>query len=241
VIHSRGVSASAGAEAGAWPRHTSQHGALAAALRTGRALLVPNAVVHQVLIATDSAKARALSVIDAETMTSYELRARFIVLAASTLESTRILLSSRSRRHPSGLGSSSGLLGRFLMDHPCTSIFGAIDALPSLSSPPPLMGPEGILVPRFGSRGFGIFGGVQRRAFNSEVFARGESKIVLTAYGEMVPRRENRVVLDPEVVDRFGIPALHVSCAWSDDERALVKNMEETLLEMLDAVGARVS
>jgi len=244
VIHSRGISARPEGEApDAWPAHTSQGGALAAALRTQRTTLVPDAVVYEVSISPDSGKARGVSAIDANSRATYELRAGFVVLAASTLETTRILLCSRSPRHPA-LGNSSGVLGRFLMDHPCTSVLAAIPGLPALASPPPLMGPEGILVPHSAPTGgasagaFGIFGGVQRRVYNSKVFARGDARIQLTAYGEMSARRENGVTLDPNAVDTFGVPALHIRCALTDRERALVAEMDQTLAQILDAAGA---
>jgi len=230
-----------------WPPFTSQRGALGAALATGRAVLVPDAVVHEVRLSSDTGKARGVSVLDAATRLDYTLEARAVVLAASTLESTRILLASR--RSEGGLGNSSGLLGCYLMDHPCIGIYGAIPDLPSLPDPPPLRGPHSIVIPRFtnlhGSDrtfagGFGIFGGLQRKAFNSGVFSRGPAKILLQAYGEMLPRRDNRVTLDPTTVDRFGLPVLHIRCVWSDNERALLSGMEATLAELLEVMGARV-
>jgi choline dehydrogenase-like flavoprotein len=251
VIAGRGVAPrDEGDLAASWPRHTSQSGPLAAALATGRVTLVPDAVVREVLIATDSGRARGVAAIDSVSASSYELSARAVVLAASTLETTRILLNSRPRQHAAGVGNSSGLLGCFLMDHPVTGIYGAIPALTSLPDPPPLRGPHSIMIPRFRNLegtdsafagGYGIFGGVQRRAFNSAVFSRGAAKILLQAYGEMIPRRENRVTIDPAVVDRFGVPSLHIECRWSDNERALVRDMEETLLQLLDIMGARVA
>ncbi len=251
VICARGVPTRLpGDDPAAWPRHTSQGNALASALRSGRAVLVPDAIVHEVLISTDTARARGVSALDGTSGLPYELRARAVVLAASTLETTRIMLNSRPRQHAAGLGNSSGLLGSFLMDHPCTSIYGAIPDLPSLDPPPPLRGPDAIMIPRFTNLdradrpfagGFGLFGGIQRRAFNSAVFSRGPAKIVLMAYGEMLPHADNRVTIDPDVVDRHGVPSLHIRCAWSDNERALIADMERTLVELLDVVGARIA
>jgi choline dehydrogenase-like flavoprotein len=233
-----------------WPRHTSQGNALAAALATGRTTLVTGAVAREVLIDADTARARAVAAVDAVSGASYDVSGRHVVLAASTLETTRLLLNSRSRQHGAGLGNSSGLLGRFLMDHPCTGIFGATPRLPALAAPPPQRGPEGIMIPRFQNLGradrpyrggFGIFGGVQRRIYDSKVFERGDAKLSFFAYGEMLPRPENRVTIAPGLVDRFGIPTLHIQCAWSDNERALVHDIEQTLLELFEVMGARVS
>jgi choline dehydrogenase-like flavoprotein len=130
------------------------------------------------------------------------------------------------------------------MDHPCTSILGVVPHLQPLASPPGLRGPEGILIPRFRNLGrtdsdfvggFGVFGGVQRRMFARERW----SKILLVAYGEMLPLRENRVTLDKNVVDKFGVPVLHVRCSWSRNERAMLQDMDNTLTEMLQVIDAR--
>jgi choline dehydrogenase-like flavoprotein len=207
-------------------------------------------VVREVVVSREDGKARGVSVVDAGTRASYELSGKTVVLAASTLETTRILLNSRSPRHPDGLGNSSGLLGSFLMDHPCVGLLAVIPELAPLPAPPPFRGPEGILVPRFRNLvrsdagyqgGFGMFGAIQRRIFHLEDSPRERwSKILLVAYGEMLPRRENRVSIDPEVVDRHGIPALHVRCAWSGNEQAMLADMQRTVAELLEAAGARV-
>ena len=58
-------------------------------------------------------------------------------------------------------------------------------------------------------------------------------------FGECLPNPDNFVELDKEVKDEWGIPALKISCAWSDNERALIKDMSITAAEMLAAAGAK--
>ena len=55
--------------------------------------------------------------IDRNTREPKEVPARVVVLCAQALESTRILLNSATREHPTGLANSSGVLGHYLMDH----------------------------------------------------------------------------------------------------------------------------
>jgi choline dehydrogenase-like flavoprotein len=253
VLISRGVSVEPGLPEQGWPSYTSQGSALDAAFRTGRTKLVPNAVVKRVLTSdADPRRALGVEVMDADTGRSSELHARAVVLAASSLESTRILLNSKSPAHMNGLGNSSDLLGRGLMDHPCVGMIGTVPGLPKLINPPPQRGPEAIVIPRFRNLGnqeqryvggFGIFGGVQR-----EVFFRDERvpthlrevNIALVAYGEMLPRRSNRVTIDANLVDRFGIPSLNISCEWSDNERTMILDMRQGLRDVFEVVGASV-
>jgi choline dehydrogenase-like flavoprotein len=58
-------------------------------------------------------------------------------------------------------------------------------------------------------------------------------------FGECLPDYDNYAELDPEVVDRWGVPALRIHAKWRDNERAILKDMAETASEMLEASGAR--
>ena len=84
---------------------------------TGRMTLRTNSIVRHIIVDTNTGKARGVALVDRVTRQEREEFARVIVLGASTLESTRIMLNSKSRQHPNGLGNSSGKLGHYLMDH----------------------------------------------------------------------------------------------------------------------------
>src|SRR5580765_680245 len=93
------------------------------AAATGRMTLRPNSIVRHIVVDTNTGKAKGVAFVDRVTNQEFEAVGKIIVLGASTLESTRILLNSKSRQHPNGLGNSSGKLGHYLMDH-----FGGIGA-----------------------------------------------------------------------------------------------------------------
>ena len=61
----------------------------------------------------------------------------------------------------------------------------------------------------------------------------------ITGFGEVLPRWENRVEIDPEVKDIFGIPVPKIFMADSDNERAMIKDMGDSAGEMLEAAGAK--
>ena len=76
-----------------------------------------NSIVHEVTVDPKTGKARGVAFLDAETRKRYEARARVVVIAASTLESARILLLSKSAQHPNGIGNSSGHVGHNFCEH----------------------------------------------------------------------------------------------------------------------------
>jgi choline dehydrogenase-like flavoprotein len=238
----------------------SSYTTLQDALRTGHCELIPNAMAHQVLMHPSTNRALGISYVDRVTKQTREIHARVVVLAASAMESTRLLLNSATPRYTNGLANSSGVLGHYYTD----SLKGGIaegripDSSAKLSLNEPHR-PTGIYVMRFrnvpGSqpmksflRGYGLQGssGV---VFNASAPGWGEEykkaakelseRFSIQCYGEPLPRFENYVELDPHVKDAFGIPVLRFHVAWGDNERNMVKDAAEQAAEMLEATGVR--
>ncbi|REJ84111.1 MAG: GMC family oxidoreductase [Acidobacteria bacterium] len=234
---------------------------LPAAEATGKFTLVPNARAWRVLM-DDENRAKGVIYHRTEDGETEEVFAKVVVLAASTLASTRILLNSKSDEHPDGLANSSGVLGCYLMDHHFVS--GANGVLPKLEGQKPEQAnrPNGIYIPRFKNlrdpaskskqylRGYGFQGGenvtIYEHAASSPGFGAEWKHAMRSAnvhnmniggWGEMLPRKENRVRLDPEVKDKWGVPVLEIDCAWSDNEKAMSKDIAEEAQAMLEAAG----
>jgi choline dehydrogenase-like flavoprotein len=233
---------------------------LPAARRTGRLTLRPDSVVESVLFDPATRKARGVRVIDAGTTEAVEFEARLVFLCASTLESTRILLNSTSAEFPAGLANSSGVLGQYLMDH--TMGGGASGRMDGMLDQKPFGNrPNGVYVPRFRNvkdqhpdflRGYAFQGGAGRAGwgrggstsgigaeFKASLLEPGTWSMGLYGFGECLPRRENAVSLDPVLRDKWGVPALRISCAWGENERAALRDMSVTAAEMLEAAGAQ--
>ena len=90
--------------------------ALEAAARTGRLFIRSGAIAREIEV-DGSGRVRGVVWIDQRSRTEERARAPLVFLCASALESTRLLLLSRSPAGPEGLGATSGVLGRYLMDH----------------------------------------------------------------------------------------------------------------------------
>lgn len=81
----------------------------------GQIDLFVNSMVREV-ITNENGKATGVSYINKEDRKEYQVNGKTVVLAASACSSARILLNSKSKRHPNGLGNSSGILGHYLHD-----------------------------------------------------------------------------------------------------------------------------
>jgi len=95
----------------------SPTGLIYPAFDTGHLTIRPNSVCHEVLVDTNSGKARGVAFYDRETKKSLEAKGKVVILAASTLESARLLLLSTSRQYPNGIGNSSGHVGHNFCEH----------------------------------------------------------------------------------------------------------------------------
>src|SRR5262249_22356100 len=229
---------------------------------TGNLTVRPNSMVAEVLVDPRTNKASGVRVIDSATREVFDFKARVVVLAASTLESTRLLLLSKSANHPNGLANSSGAVGHYFCEHIMGP--GASGTLPMLRGAGVTNDdgrPQSTYLVRFRNikekhpdfiRGYGFQGGSgageypshahQTRGFGASFKQRVRenypAQINIGAFGEVLARRENRVSLDPQVKDAWGIPALRFDYRFGDNELKMAKDMADTAEEMLKAAGA---
>lgn len=232
---------------------------LPAAKLTGNLTLRPHSVVSEVLYDPKTNRARGVRVIDGLTMKEMEFTGKLVFLCASAIESVRLLLNSKSTRFPDGLGNSSGLLGRYVMDHHYGS--GAGGTVPGFTDFK-TMGrrPNGIYIARFRNvtkahpdflRGYGMQGGSSRSSWGRGSSAQGFGssfkqglidglgpwRLSASGWGETLPHADNRITLDGSVKDKWGIPAARIDVRWRENERAMDKDMSVAMAEMLEAAG----
>jgi choline dehydrogenase-like flavoprotein len=187
-------------------------------------------------------------VIDGKDRRTREVFGRVIVLAASAFESVRILLNSACPRHPEGIGGSSGVLGRFVGDHlfhwAVASVSSEDEPLVSAIAEPADAydwAPTRLYIPDFWQRTapparrgrYGVQISLARSA--------GASIASMTFHGEMTPRFENRLTIDPAKADAWGIPVVNVDCTHSDRDEGLLQQMREAGRELAVLAGMEPS
>jgi choline dehydrogenase-like flavoprotein len=219
-----------------------------------------NSVVYEVMYDVDNKRATGVKVIDSETNQTYEFKAKVIFLCASTIASTSILMQSTSDRFPNGMGNDSGELGHNLMDHhfrlgASATYDGFKDKYYTGRRP------NGIYIPRFrnlgGStnqkefiRGYGYQGGASRKDWSENIkemsygadlkktiMEPGDWKMGMTGFGETLPYHENKMYLDNEKKDKWGLPTVTFDAEFKENEFAMRKDIKQQAAEMLEAAG----
>ena len=238
---------------------SSNSSTLPFAAKTGNMTMRPHSIVHSVIYDEKKGKAVGVRVLDAETNEEIEFFANIIFLNASTLGSTHILLNSTSSRFPNGMGNGSDQLGRNLMDHQYRT--GA-EAVVEGFEDKYYVGrrPNGIYIPRFrnvGSdkrtdylRGFGYQGAASRESWSrgvaelsfgeelkNSLTEPGQWRIGITGFGECLPYSDNRVTLNTDKKDKYGLPTLSIDAEWKANEKAMRVDMRESAAEMLAGAG----
>jgi choline dehydrogenase-like flavoprotein len=233
---------------------------VADAMHSGNCTLITNAMVHKVLMDPDGGRARGVLYIDRSTKQEREIYGRVVILCAQAQESVRILLNSETSQHPGGLANSSGVLGHYFISH--AAMAGGAGEFPVMGSTPSMGGPQrpvGIYIARFRNvknqpasknflRGYGYEGGssVQfdwRAPGYGEAYKKAllepQVSLRITGYAEMLPRWDNFVEIDRTVNDAYGIPVLKIHMSNGENEAAMLRDIGESAVEMLEAAGAR--
>jgi len=227
--------------------------ALVAARASGRMTLRPDAIATEILADPATGRATGVSYVDRRTGQRRQAVGAAVMVCASPVESVRLLLNSRSARHPGGIGNSSGLLGRYFMDQAASLVFGAFPPSAVQASSPelpthPLYGAiGGIIIPRYanldGAGGDGFQGGYSFQGSAGRDPALGPDEgadVVFMGYGEMLPYRDNAITLDPRRRDRWGVPLPVIRCALHDNERRMLTKQIAEVVEMIEVAGGSV-
>ncbi len=235
---------------------------LPAAQATGNMTLRSNSIVHSLIYDEEKDRVTGVRVIDRETKEEMEFYGNLVFLCASAFGSTQILLNTKTPRFPNGLANSSGTLGKYIMDHHFK--VGAGGEVPGFEDRYTYGNrPNGIYIPRFRNlgdaqtktgflRGYGYQGGGFRDswgrgaaeegfgvALKEKLREPGTWRFGITAFGEILPREDNYVELNPDLTDQWGLPTLRFHVTLGDNERQMREDMMTQAAEMLEAVGCK--
>jgi len=239
---------------------SSNSSTLPAAERTGKLILRTNSIVHEIIYDDKLKKATGVKVIDTITKEKMVFNGQFIFCCASSIASASILMQSKSERFPNGLGNDSGELGHNIMDHHLDAgASGKMDGFEDKYYKG--RRPNGIYIPRFQNlnkkdtnlkyiRGFGYQGG-GGRGDNTEFIAElgygaklkekilepGTWRMSLGGFGECLPNHDNKMTLDYDKLDEWGLPTINFDAEWKENELEMRKDMIQQAKEMLEKAG----
>ncbi|WP_299313783.1 GMC family oxidoreductase [uncultured Aquimarina sp.] len=239
---------------------SSNSSTLPAAERTGNMTLRANSIVNQVLYDDKTGKATGVEVIDTLTKEKTQFTAKVIFLCASAIASASILMQSKSERFPNGMGNDSGELGHNIMDHHFKAgAFAKHDGFTDKY----FKGrrPNGIYIPRFRNiggdtdqdnfnRGYGYQGGASRSNWEEtiaelgygaelkeKILEPGGWRVGLMGFGECLPYHENKMTLDYNKPDEWGLPTVTFDAEFKKNELEMRKDMIKEAMNMLKQAG----
>lgn len=239
---------------------STQSSTLPAAVATGNLTLRPFSIVTRILYDKDTKRAKGVEIVDAETNQTYEYYAKIVFVCASAFNSTWVLMNSATDVWEGGLGSSSGELGHNAMDHHFR--LGARGRVEGYEDKY-FYGrrPTGLYIPRFRNigddkrdyvRGFGYQGAASRGRWTGEVAEMsvggdwkdalcepGSWTVGFGAFGEILPYHENRIFLDKDKKDKWGLPVLAMDMEIKENELKMRKDMMEDCQEILETIGLK--
>ena len=239
---------------------SSNSSTLPAAAATGNMTLRPNSIVYEIIYDEQKKKATGVKIIDSESNLTYEFKSKIIFMCASTVPTTSILMQSKSNRFTNGLGNDSGELGHNVMDHHFQ--IGA-DANYEGFEDKYYTGrrPNGIYIPRFQNiggktnskdflRGYGYQGGASRtdwtkyvkeasygEKLKQAIIKPGKWTMGLNGFGEVLPYHENKMYLNYDNTDKWGLPTVTFDAKIRENELNMRKDMQLKAMEMLDNAG----
>jgi choline dehydrogenase-like flavoprotein len=230
--------------------------------KTGKLELRENAVAKNVLV-DENSRAKGVAYVNRKTKQEVEVYGRAVVLAASCVETARIMLNSKSRHWPTGIANSSGELGKNLCDH----LYGTSAAgfLMRLRGAPPF--PDNVSnstiawMPRWQNLrdpheenfigGYAVYPGGgcgdfpwfarHLEGFGShlkrEIKRYYPTPASFTCQVPSLPSPANFVDIDPEVKDIFGIPVARIHFQWGPNELLMWEHSKEVCGEILRRAG----
>ena len=224
------------------------------AFATGRLQAIPNVVVRELAVDKNTGLVNEVHFVDRLSRREMSVKARVVILAAGTLESTRLLLNSR-------IADSSGVLGHYLVDQVYGP--GIVCSVPEArdgKATSALIG-GGALVPRFRNldtkeknfiRGYALncysgMGPMDPRwfaeygeALENKLESYKSSRFSTGIMAEVLARYENHVSIDKNVVDAWGVPVLRIDAKYTDNEFNMARDAVDTSVTMAEAAGFEV-
>jgi len=241
---------------------SSNSSTIPVAEKTGKLTLRPNSVVSEVIYNKDKKRATGVRVVNTVTKEISEFKAKIIFLCASSMASTAILMNSKSDRFPNGLGDDSGELGHNIMDHQLGS--GASGKYEGYKDRYYYgRRPNGFYIPRFRNiggksknldfiRGYGYQGGASRgdwskaikelsygSDFKNAILEPGGWSIGMGGFGEVLPYHENRMFLDYNKIDSYGLPKIVFDAEFKENEKKMKEDWKIQAAEMLENAGCK--
>ena len=228
------------------------------AAKTGNMTMRPDSVVHSILYDEEKGKAIGVKVIDNHSKDEIDFYADIIFVNAGAIATNLLLLNSTSHRFPNGLGNDSGVLGKYVAFHNYSARIYAEyeDYLEYRTDGRNPAG--GAYIPRFRNlhkqetdflRGYAAGFGAYRTSHSDRSSYGEDLKHSLLnpqwgpwgvgshMMGETIPKEENKVTLDKNQKDQWGIPLINFDIDYDENDEKMKEDYIEVMTEMFTEAG----
>jgi len=227
--------------------------------KTGKMTLRPFSVVESIIYDEQTQRAKGVRIVDAITKESFEYYAKIIFVNAGAINTNLILLNSKSKRFPNGLGNDSGVLGQYVAFHNySTRVYADYDGELNAYKIDGRNPAGGGYMPRFRNlhrqetnflRGYATGFGASRSTYQDTSSTGRDLRdnllnpklghwwVGAQMMGETIPKSENRVYLDGNDKDAWGVPLLNIAIGYDDNDDKMSRDFVEQFTEMYEKAG----
>jgi choline dehydrogenase-like flavoprotein len=242
-------------------RSSSAVALLPFAVDTGRCEIRANSYVREISVDRSGNVTGAIYFEKANNNRETFQKAKVVVLCANGTESPRLLLMSKSSLFPNGLANSGGVVGKYLMsgngggatglfENPLNEYKGCVTGAAILDYVPNDVKGRGFYGGgRMTARGFTSpieygLGGVHNAptwgaGYKKALIAQANRKLTISNFISQMPVETNRVDLDPDVKDVWGLPAMRITSTSHDNDFKAMQFFKDKSTEILQAAGAK--
>ena len=228
------------------------------AAKTGNLTLKSNSIVESIIYNDEKGKATGVRVVDRRTKEVIEYFAPVIFVNASALATNLILLNSRSKRFPNGLGNDNDILGKYIAFH---NYMGTLSGEMEGFEDKYHYGrrPTQPIIPNFRNvvrqetsflRGYASFFSAYRSqgyppadtlgaSFKDSLLIPGGWNVSMMMQGETIPIAENHVRLSDTQIDSYGVPQLVTSIGYQENDYKILEDFLDQGAEMMEVSGVK--
>ncbi|HEY0828498.1 MAG TPA: GMC family oxidoreductase [Bacilli bacterium] len=190
---------------------------------------------------------------------TYEQRAKVVILSAFVVETPRLLFNSASPEFPDGLANRSGWVGKAVMPHSSSDVYGKFNYEVRIYKGTPVLSTtqdfyrtnlergfkRGYTLHAHGARPLGFVKGISQSR-DGLLWGKGLRETVLdynyygriTMVGEVLPNEENRVTLSGET-DEYGLPRAKLTFSYGENDLKLIDHAVSSMSSIINAAGGQ--
>ena len=238
-------------------KYQSDRALIKPALETGNLTLVTESIVTKVHTKRKGKKASGIDYVNTMTKEKFHATADYVILCNNPIEIPRLLLSSTDKYHPNGIGNQYDQIGRHFFSHATSIAMGLTNqdlrsavghSMSNIMSLDLCQNEEfndfvgGFSLLSLHGAGAGPLAAYSLKHFNGcdlhQHMSRYNSSLVMISFIEAMPVPTNRININRDVLDEYGMPVGTVHYEWHPNDLAAYERAKQKMTQVLNAAGS---